>query len=123
MRLKLDSRTARDRRIAHGREEVRTRLRAFEYVRRLREIAERCDTAEPAQIPAMRLKADIFLRLLGKVLPDLKAIEHSGHVEHRTVEEMTDAELLAIIAAGRGQPTADESGERSLPAPARPTVN
>jgi hypothetical protein len=118
-----DTRNGRGRRIAAAREGVRTKLRAFEYVRRLREIAEKCDSAEPAQIPAMRLKADIFLRLLGKVLPDLKAIEHTGVVEHRTVEEMTDAELLTIIAAGRARRDGDESGERGLPAQARPTVN
>ena len=33
------------------------------------------------RIGALRLKADIALKLLSKRLPDLKAVEHSGEVE------------------------------------------
>lgn len=56
----------------------RLKLRAGQFVRRLREIADKAETAEPSHVPALRLKADIYTRLLAKCLPDLKAIEHSG---------------------------------------------
>jgi len=35
--------------------------------------------------------------LLKKVLPDLSAIEHQGHVEHRHLTEYSDAELIAFL--------------------------
>lgn len=45
------------------------------------------------------------LGLLRKVMPDLSAVEHSGEIEHRSANEMTD-DQLAAIAAGRSDGTA-----------------
>ena len=44
------------------------------------------------------VQANIGLRLVGKVLPDLKATEHSGSVDHRHTEELTDDEIATRIA-------------------------
>lgn len=96
-----NKRTERQRRIAMNREGVRLRLRAFTYVRKLREIADAAESAEPSQVPALRLKADIYSKLLNKVLPDLKAVEHTGEITQRHVAELSDAELAAIATGGR----------------------
>ena len=50
---------------------------------------------EEAPIIALRLRAG--LGLLQKILPDLKAVEHSGSISGRDVAEMSDEELLAIV--------------------------
>ena len=107
--MKNDHRTGKARRIAAAREGTRNSLRAGQYIRRLREIANQCDTVEPERVPALRLKADIYRNLLSKVLPDLKAIEHSGGFEHRHVTDLSDAEL-ADIAAGRSAGVAETPG-------------
>ncbi|MBA3564582.1 MAG: hypothetical protein H0W33_11370 [Gammaproteobacteria bacterium] len=57
--------------------------KAGQYVRRLQEIAEMVETVEPSQVPALRLKADIYSRLLAKCLPDLKAVEQSVDIRQR----------------------------------------
>lgn len=71
---------------AKRREEARSasrlKLRAGQYVRRLKEIAERVEGVDPGDIPALRLKAEIYWKLLGKCLPDLKAVDHQGTVNH-----------------------------------------
>lgn len=76
-----------DRRRKESKEANALRLRAGQYLRRLNEIADRCESAENAAIPGLRLKADIYIKLLAKCLPDLKAIEHSGEVTQRYVVE------------------------------------
>lgn len=73
--------THAQRRRKESQEALRRRLRGTQFIRRLKEIADAVLSAEPARVPAMRLQADIYLRLLGKVLPDLKAIEHSGQIK------------------------------------------
>lgn len=92
---------------------MRKAMRGWQYVRRLREIADQCDEPE-ANIPALRLKADIYKGLLAKCLPDLKAIEHSGTVTNRHVSDLSDAELAAI-ATGRGEGVADAQGSATEP--------
>ena len=39
--------------------------------------------------------------LLSKVAPDLRAIEHSGSIEHRNADELTDSELADIATGSR----------------------
>ena len=83
---------------------VRERIRISMIVSRLhKHIAGEIDLT-PTQIRAAEI-------LLKKKLPDLSSVEHSGAIEHRHVEEMTDAELLAIAASGRAGTAAAESGE------------
>ena len=73
--------THAQRRRKESQEALRRRLRGTQFIRRLKEIADRVLEVEAGQVPALRLQADIYMRLLGKVLPDLKAIEHSGQIE------------------------------------------
>lgn len=51
--------------------------------RRLLQIATATLTADASEVPALKLQADIYTRLLSKVEPDLKAIEHSGEITER----------------------------------------
>lgn len=87
-----DKTTHAQRRKKEAQEAVRLRLRSGQYIRRLTEICNKAEIVEPSMIPALRLKADIYCKLLAKCLPDLKAIEHSGHV-HQTY----DTSVLALI--------------------------
>lgn len=96
-----------DRRRDYARAQMRQTLRGWRYVRLLREIAAQCDDVEPERVPALRLKADIYRGLLAKVLPDLRAIEVSGHVEHRHVEDLTDAELTEYLGPRSSEGTAE----------------
>lgn len=113
MSRKVDTRTYAQKRRESYRDAARERLRAAQYIRRMLEIAEKLDTCEPSEVAALRLKVDIYTRLLAKCLPDLKATEITGTLTHRRVEEMSDEELYAIAAQGRdGDPEAEE-GERS----------
>lgn len=56
---------------------------------------------DAGRIGAMRLNADISLRLLNKRLPDLKAIEHSGSIGDKRPEEMDESELAAELTKVR----------------------
>jgi hypothetical protein len=85
--------THAQRRREEAREGSRLKLRAGQYVRRLREIADKAESAEAATIPALRLKAEIYWKLLGKCLPDLKAVEHNGTVNHVNY----DAAILGLL--------------------------
>ena len=78
-----NSQTHAQRRRLEAQDASRRKLRAGQFVRRLKELATKAETCEPDRIPAMRLQADIYMKLLAKCLPDLKAIEHSGTVTHR----------------------------------------
>jgi hypothetical protein len=50
------------------------------------------------KIELSNVEANIGLKLIGKVLPDLKATEHSGSVDHRHTEELSDDEIATRIA-------------------------
>ncbi len=73
-----DKTTHAQRRRAEQQAAARKRLQAWQFVRRLREIADKAEAADPVAIPALRLKADIYHKLLAKCLPDLKAVELTG---------------------------------------------
>lgn len=64
---------------------ARERLRASVCIKNLEwvesEIRERLQQLDLAEVPALRLYADIQLRKMAKVLPDLKAVEHTGQVD------------------------------------------
>jgi len=51
-----------------------------------------------------------------KSFPDLSAIEHSGEIAHRNVDELSDAELHEI-AAGRGADPAEPQSGADEPPP------
>ena len=55
-------------------------------------------------------QVQIGLKLIGKVLPDLKATEHSGTITHKDVTELTDAEIAARIAQLVGGDPAQAGG-------------
>ncbi|MFY9837107.1 MAG: hypothetical protein WAK55_11675 [Xanthobacteraceae bacterium] len=55
------------------------------------------------------------LGLLRKILPDLTAVEHSGHVATKPASEMTDDELAAIAARGSEAPPGEEAPAKSDP--------
>ena len=80
--------THAQRRRSETRNAMREKLQSAQYIRRLHEIAEKASKADAADVPALRLKADIYCRLLAKCLPDLKAVEHSGEIAkpHYVVE-------------------------------------
>ena len=105
-----DSRTYAQRRRAYDQEATRKRLNAAQYIRRLLEISEKLDTCEASLVPALRLKVDIYSKLLNKCLPDLKATEITGTLTHKRAEELTDEELYAIAARGRESSAEEESG-------------
>ena len=68
----------------------------------------RCAMGEIEMSPAQISAATTFLR---KVIPDLRSVEHSGEIKHRHVEEMSDEELIAIIArSGRERAAETEIG-------------
>jgi hypothetical protein len=86
--------THAQRRRKESQDAVRRRLRATQFIRRLKLIAKAAESADSGAVPALRLQADIYGRLLNKCLPDLKAVEHSGEVIRRDVstEPMTEDE-------------------------------
>lgn len=93
-----DKSTHAQRRRAEAQEGARIKLRAGQFVRRLREIADKVETVEPAKVPALRLKADIYCKLLSKCLPDLKAVEHTGETRHVHVSELSDEDIAARLS-------------------------
>jgi hypothetical protein len=64
----------------------------------------RCAMGEIEMSAAQITAATTFLR---KVIPDLRSVEHSGQVTHRHVEEMSDEELIAIIARSSRERTSE----------------
>lgn len=74
-------------------DEHRTKIANSQILKALIEHVEGVREMSASQVSA-------GLGLLRKVMPDLSAIEHSGEIEHRSANEMTD-DQLAAIAAGR----------------------
>jgi hypothetical protein len=87
--------TAAYRRKAIRQEELRGKLRARAYLRLLERIAAKATTIKPEEVPAYRLRADIYMKLLNKALPDQKAIEqtHQGPGGAPIVISSVDAKL------------------------------
>lgn len=93
---------------------LRESLRAHAYVRVLESIAAKADTLDKDSVPAYSLKAKIYLDLLAKVLPDLKAMEHSGAIDTGKPEELTDARLAHIASRG-GDRAIEASDSEEVP--------
>ena len=61
-------------------------------------LVEEARTAHPRDVPALKLRADIYRTLLGKVEGDRRAVEHTGELRHSvTVQriELVDLEPRA----------------------------
>lgn len=84
--------------------EMRERISATLLLKRLQD-----HVVGDAELSATQIKAAEIL--LKKCMPDLSAVEHSGEIEHKRLEEMTDAELLAIASRGRRAVSGAEVGE------------
>jgi len=77
---------------------LREELKAREYLRQLDEVAsevtENWKSLSSEQVAALRLKTDLNFKRLAKVLPDLKAVEHSGpdgdNIPHSLLVEFVD---------------------------------
>lgn len=100
-----DKSTHAAKRREESREGLRLKLRGFQYIRRLHEIAAKAEGSAKEDVPALQLKANIYFRLLAKCLPDLKAIEHSGEVNHRHATEIPDDELGDIATGSSNRAT------------------
>ena len=92
--------------------DLRERIRGSAYVRVLEGIAAKANHLEPSVVPAYRLKADIYLRLLAKVLPDLRAVEHT--LAPTSPEQLSD-ERLADIASGGGHGASKAANGKERP--------
>lgn len=93
---------------------LRESLRAHAYVRVLESIAAKADKLPKDDVAGHALKAKIYLDLLAKVLPDLKAVEHSGAIDTGKLEELTDARLAHIASSG-GHRVAQAQGSEEEP--------
>lgn len=97
-----------------SREGLRLKLRGAQYIRRLHEIADRAEAADKDAVPGLKLKAEVYFKLLAKILPDLRSVEHSGEIDFGRAEELTDAQLAAIATASRTG-AAESQGSESEP--------
>lgn len=83
-------------------EDRRAKISITRCLSKLFEIEKELEEDEKSlNVPALRLRADISMNLLKKRLPDLKAIEHSGSIGDRPLEEMTDVELAGELSRVR----------------------
>lgn len=85
-------------------EALRDQLSAQGHVQHVIDIAEKLHKGhlelESSAIQALRAAADIKLKLIGKYLPDLKAIEHSTDPENPLeVTEVTTAQIKERLVA------------------------
>jgi len=67
-------------------QELRELLRGSEYLRQLHDWFDKPLSAD--ELAVAKFKSEIALKLLAKVLPDLKAIEHTGEVLHSYIAEV-----------------------------------
>ncbi len=58
------------------------------------------DTSKP-EAEAARTFMLGFKAVIGRFVPEQKAVEHTGEVIHRNAEDLTDAELADIAQRGR----------------------
>ena len=70
--------------LRHRREALREELKSKEYLRQIHGIMDKAETADPAELPGLRLKAECAFKLLAKTLPDLKQVDINADVTHKT---------------------------------------
>ena len=98
-------------------EDRRAKIQSDHHIDKLLEIQGKCDEIEDGaaggrvdagRVGNLKLKADISFRLLSKVMPDLKAIEHSGEVStpNRLIIERTERSIGKLPETEKDQPTA-----------------
>ena len=95
------------RRRAENTRAMRDKISVTKNLKTLGDIDTRLQAADldTTAVSALRARADIAFKLLNKVLPDLRAVEYTNAVP-TSVEQMTDAELVAVLQA-----YGDSSGE------------
>ncbi len=109
-----DKTTHAARRRLESRDGLRLKLRGAQYIRRLHEIADKAEAADKDSVPGLKLKAEVYFKLLNKILPDLRAMEHSGEINLARAEELTD-EQLARIATGSSTGAAESQDSEPGP--------
>lgn len=80
---------------------VRLKVKGMRLLGKLTDIAKEAAKAE-ANIPALKLQADIYFGLLRKAVPDLRSLEITGDVTHHDITQLS-VEELTNIAAGSGE--------------------
>lgn len=82
-------------------EALREQLSKGKHVDHVIDIANKLNdqhlNLEATHISALRAAADIKLKLIGKYIPDLKAVEHSQDPEN-PITELSNSELADAIA-------------------------
>lgn len=88
---------------------VRDRIRVAMLVNRLHACAAGEIELTPSQLKSIEI-------LLKKAVPDLRSIEHTGHIQHTHASQLTDEQLAHIAAGGSaGVVDATTSEEGSTP--------
>ncbi len=111
------SRAAQNRKLR--RDALREELQAREYIWRVRRIADRLDPSseddyKPEQVPALKAKADRYLGLLDKSLPNLRPVDLPVMVS-LTGETLTEKGKVVSEAVGRwGLPSSDAASLLSV---------
>lgn len=84
-------------------ENTRAKIKVALIIQRLQAFAlgeNDPSTKKPVHMDANQVK--VSLGLLRKVLPDLSSVDHTGDLSVRHITEMSDQELMGVIAeAGR----------------------
>lgn len=76
--------------------------------------------ARPDQVQLMKIEMDLRLKLLNKVLPDLKAVEHSGEIDTGPTRTLSRTELKHRVGLMLREIDEAESGAE---APALPFLD
>ena len=69
--------------ITRRREALREELKSREYLRQIHGVMDKAETADPSELPGLKLKAECAFKLLAKTLPDVKQVDINADVTHR----------------------------------------
>lgn len=92
---------------------MRVKVKGMRLIGKLTNIAKEAARAE-ANIPALKLQADIYFGLLKKVMPDQKALEITGDVTYHDITQLSSEELTNI-AAGRSEGVTTQTSSDGKP--------